>query len=152
MIDRGKRSKTLSEVKPVGIISKNLQSFLEISLVQKQVLPLRKLQDQVYESWNPFGLKADNSFTEKLSESIESSEFVSHRAKMSGEFDSRKDSYSAKFERRSFREFCDSKLFVFLIWIFFHEHSPFTGQQGKGESIPLFPLYHFHPLHRHSDT
>ena len=36
---------------------------------------------------------------------------------MSGEFDSRKDSHSAEFERRpqifvklSFREFCDSKL------------------------------------------
>ena len=31
VIDRGKRSKTLSEVKPVENISKNLQSFLEIS-------------------------------------------------------------------------------------------------------------------------
>ena len=30
VIDRGKRSKTLSEVKPVENISKNLQSFLEI--------------------------------------------------------------------------------------------------------------------------
>ena len=30
MIDRGKRSKTLSEVKPVVNISKNVQSFLEI--------------------------------------------------------------------------------------------------------------------------
>ena len=38
MIDRGKRSKTLSEVKPVEIISKNLQSFLEISPVQKEVV------------------------------------------------------------------------------------------------------------------
>ena len=38
VIDRGKRSKTLSEVKPVENISKNLQSFLEISPVQKEVL------------------------------------------------------------------------------------------------------------------
>ena len=38
VIDRGKRSKRLSEVKPVKDISKNLQSFLEISLVQKEVL------------------------------------------------------------------------------------------------------------------
>ena len=37
--DRGKRSKTLNEVKPVENISKNLQSFLEISPVQKEVLP-----------------------------------------------------------------------------------------------------------------
>ena len=39
VINRGKRSKTLSEVKPVKNISKNnLQSFLEISPVQKEVL------------------------------------------------------------------------------------------------------------------
>ena len=30
VVDRGKRSKTLSEVKPVKNISKNPQSFLEI--------------------------------------------------------------------------------------------------------------------------
>ena len=36
--DRGKRSKTLSEVKPVENISKNLRSFPGISPVQKEVL------------------------------------------------------------------------------------------------------------------
>ena len=36
MIDRGKRNKTLNEVEPVGNISKNLQSFLEISPLQKE--------------------------------------------------------------------------------------------------------------------
>ena len=41
--------------------------------------------------------------------------------------------------------------FFFSIWVFFHEHSQFTGQQGKGEAISLTPLYHFHPLHRHLD-
>ena len=41
--------------------------------------------------------------------------------------------------------------FFFSIWVFFHEHSQFTGQQGKGEGIYLTPLYHFHPLHRHLD-
>ena len=45
MTDRAKRSKTLSEVKPVGDISKNLQSFLEINPMQKNVLPSHKLQD-----------------------------------------------------------------------------------------------------------
>ena len=35
---RKKRSKTLSEVKPVEEISKNLQSFREICLMQKEVL------------------------------------------------------------------------------------------------------------------
>ena len=44
MIDRGKRSKTLSEVKLVENISKDPQSFLEISPVQKEVL-----QDHAYE-------------------------------------------------------------------------------------------------------
>ena len=39
----------------------------------------------------------------------------------------------------------------FSIWVFFHEHSWFTGQQRKGEAISLTPLYHFHPLHRHLD-
>ena len=55
--------------------------------------------------------------TEKLPESVESSRFVSHRARISGEFDSRKDSQSTKFEQRpqifvklSLRELCGSKL------------------------------------------
>ena len=50
MTDRGKRSKTLSEVKPVENISKNLQqSFPEICPEQKEVLPLHKLRDHTYE-------------------------------------------------------------------------------------------------------
>ena len=44
-----KRSKTLSEVEPVENISRNLQSFLEISPMQKEVLPSDKLQDHAYE-------------------------------------------------------------------------------------------------------
>ena len=66
VIHRGKRSKSLSEVKLVKNISKNPQSFLEISIVLKE--------------------------EEKLPESIEPSKFVSHSARMSREFDSRKDS------------------------------------------------------------
>ena len=31
-------------------------------------------------------------------------------------------------------------------WIFFHEHSRFTTQQGNEEDISLTSLYHFHPL------
>ena len=42
-------------------------------------------------------------------------------------------------------------LFFFFIWVFFHEHSWFTGQQGKSEAISLIPLYHFHLFHRHLD-
>ena len=60
MINRGKRSNTLSEVKPVENISKNLQSFLEISPVQKEVLLSHKLRDHAYEYQNPFELKEDN--------------------------------------------------------------------------------------------
>ena len=49
VIDRRKTSKTLSEVKLVTNISKNPQNFLEISLVQKEVLASYKLQGHVYE-------------------------------------------------------------------------------------------------------
>ena len=41
-----KRSKTLSEVKPVINTSINYQSFLEVSPMQKEVLPSHKLQQQ----------------------------------------------------------------------------------------------------------
>ena len=47
--ERGERSKTLSEVKPVENISNFLQSFLEISPVQKEVIPTHKLPDHAYE-------------------------------------------------------------------------------------------------------
>ena len=49
VIDRGNRSKALSEVKSVKNISKNMQSFLQISPMQKEVLPSHKLQDHVYD-------------------------------------------------------------------------------------------------------
>ena len=49
VIDRGKGSKTLSEVKPVENISKNPPSFLEISPVQKEAFLSHKLQDHAYE-------------------------------------------------------------------------------------------------------
>ena len=52
-----------------------------------------------------------------MPESVESAKFISHRARMSGNFDSRKDLHLAIFEWRSqifvklsFRELCDSKL------------------------------------------
>ena len=60
VIDRGERSKTLSEVKPVENINKNLQSFLEVSPVQKEVFLSHKLRDHPYEYQNPFELKKDN--------------------------------------------------------------------------------------------
>ena len=60
MIDKGKRIKALSELKPVRNINKNLQSFLEISPVQKEVVLSHKLQEHAYKYQNPFGLKDDN--------------------------------------------------------------------------------------------
>ena len=60
VIDRGKRSKTLSEVKLVENINKNLQSFLDTSPMQKEVLLSHKLRDHAYEYQNPFELKEDN--------------------------------------------------------------------------------------------
>ena len=49
------------------------------------------------------------------------------------------------------RTFFNDMLLSFSIWVFFHEQSRFTGQQGKEEAISLIPLYHFHPLPRHLD-
>ena len=51
-----KRNKTLNEVKPVETISKNLQSLLEISPMQNEVLPSDKLQEQAHELQNLFRL------------------------------------------------------------------------------------------------
>ena len=48
VIDRGKRSKTLSKVKPVENID-NLQSFLELSSVQKEVRLSHKVRENAYE-------------------------------------------------------------------------------------------------------
>ena len=49
MIDRGKRSKTLNQVKPGKNISKNPKIVLEISPMKIEVLPSHKLQDHAYE-------------------------------------------------------------------------------------------------------
>ena len=49
VINRGKRSKTLSETKLTENISKNSHSFQEINPVQKEVLLSHKLQDHAYE-------------------------------------------------------------------------------------------------------
>ena len=43
VINIGKRSETLSEVKPVENKRKNLQSFLKISPMEKEVIPSDKL-------------------------------------------------------------------------------------------------------------
>ena len=48
MIDRAKRSKTLSEVKLVKSVSKTPYFFLEISPMQNEVLLSHKLQDHAY--------------------------------------------------------------------------------------------------------
>ena len=49
VVNRGKRTKKLSEVKPVENICKNLPNFLEVSPLQKEVLPSHKLQDHACE-------------------------------------------------------------------------------------------------------
>ena len=49
VIDRGKRSQTMSEVKSFKNIKKNLHSFLEISFVKEEVLASHKLRDHAYE-------------------------------------------------------------------------------------------------------
>ena len=57
MIDRGKRSKTLNEVKPIKNLSKNFQIFLDISPMQKEDTLSHKLQDHACEQKNPLRLK-----------------------------------------------------------------------------------------------
>ena len=53
VINWGKTSKTLSEVKLVENITKNPQSFLDIISMQTKVLPSHKLQDHGYAWQNP---------------------------------------------------------------------------------------------------
>ena len=40
---------------------------------------------------------------------------------------------------------------IFVIWVFFHEHSWFMRQLGNRRATSLTRLYYFHPLHRHLD-
>ena len=49
VIDTGKINKSLSELKPFENVSQNLQSFLEISPVQQEVLPSYQLQGHANE-------------------------------------------------------------------------------------------------------
>ena len=47
-------------------------------------------------------------------------------------------------------------IYIYIYFFFFYldflsQTFTFTGQQGKLKAISLTPLYHFHPLHRHSD-
>ena len=48
LMDRGKRSKAMNGVKSVKKISKNLQTFLEISPVQTEAPSSHKLQDHAH--------------------------------------------------------------------------------------------------------
>ena len=74
------------------------------------------MQDHAYEYQNPFRLKEDNLSRRNCQNQL-SHPGLSHTARMSGEFDSRKDLQSTKFEQRpqifvnlSFRELCNSRL------------------------------------------
>ena len=49
VIDRGKKSKTLTEVKPAENINKNPENFLTIVPCKRKVPPSHKFQDHVYE-------------------------------------------------------------------------------------------------------
>ena len=40
----------------------------------------------------------------------------------------------------------------FSIWVLFHEHWRFIGQQGKGKDVSLIGLYHFDTLCRYLDN
>ena len=57
---------------------------------------------------------------------------------------------SRKLLRKNFENSCDQVCFFFLSG-FFLTNIHDSGQQGKGETIFVTPLCHFHPLHRHLD-
>ena len=44
-----------------------------------------------------------------------------------------------------------TSVLFYSIWVFFHEHSRFTGQQRKGKTAFLTPLYHFDRFHKRLD-
>ena len=71
-----------------------------ISPVQQEVVLSHKLLEHVYGQESPFRLKEDNLLQKKKLQSLESSKFLSHRSRISGELDSMKDLRSAKFERK----------------------------------------------------
>ena len=56
-----------------------------------------------------------------------------------------------KYKKVLLKSFKLLELLYFTIWVFFHQHSRFTEQQGKGKSISLTSLSHFQPLHRYLD-
>ena len=60
VVNRGKRSKILIEVKVVENISKTPGSFQEISLVLKEAFLSHKQEDHAYEQENLFVLNEDN--------------------------------------------------------------------------------------------
>ena len=68
--------------------------------MQKEVLPSHKLQDHACESENPIRLKEYN-LSQRNCQNQLGHPSLSHRARMSGEFDSRKDSHLTEFEQRS---------------------------------------------------
>ena len=47
---------------------------------------------------------------------------------------------------RTFKYNFFSIICFYSIWVFFHEHWQFTGQQEKGKAISLTALYHFNRL------
>ena len=57
------KSKTLNEVKPVENVRKSPQSYLEIITMQKEVLPLHKMQDHTYECKNSDIYRTLSKFT-----------------------------------------------------------------------------------------
>ena len=115
MINRRKSSKTLNKVKPAKNINKNLQSFLEISAIGS---PSFAQTARPCKYQNPFQLK-EGLLTEKLPESFESFKFAPHRGRMSGEFNSSKDSHSTKFSK-NLNEIQIYLVYILLIMWSFH--------------------------------
>ena len=109
MIDRGKQSKTLSEVKLIENISENPRNFLEISPIPKKVPPSHKLQHHAHEQPNPFVSKEGNS-SQRNCQNWVIQVCLTQSINVWGVHMQQNLNEDLKFVKLSFRNLCDSKL------------------------------------------
>ena len=98
VIDRGKGSKIQNEVKKVENINKNPQSFLKTSPLQNEVSSSHKLQKLCMSNRILSNYKKVTPHREIAR--TNSSFQVSHKTRISGESESKKNSHPTKLGRR----------------------------------------------------
>ena len=101
--------------------------------MRKEIFPSHK-QARPCKYQNLFKSK-EEPFTEKLPESIDSSKFVSHRARISGEFNSRKDLHSTKLEQNLIEIQIYLIYILSAIWPFHSFKKPFHSFKKRSKSV-----------------